>query len=424
MTTRYRPYPAYKDSGVEWLGKVPEGWEVRRLRQLIAEPMAYGANESADDETPGNPRYIRITDIDEKGSLREETFRSLPDAIASQYILQDGDILLARSGATVGKSFRYQQSWGRSCYAGYLIRVRPNVKQLSPEFLDHAFQSHSYWQYISIEQIQATIQNVSAEKYGEFSLPLPAIREQKAITTHLDCETARIDALVEKKGRFLELLREKRQALITHAVTKGLDATVPLKDSGVEWLGQVPEHWAVKKLQYVCRVQTGGKDTVNAEDDGEYPFFVRSQTVERIHSYSADCEAVLTAGDGVGVGKVFHYYKGKFDYHQRVYMLNGFSGIGGKFLFHYLQSNFHKVALDGSAKSTVDSLRMPVFLNFEITIPSFEEQDAIIRFIDRETARIDSLIEKTQRSIELLKERRSALITAAVTGQIDLREAA
>ena len=137
------------------------------------------------------------------------------------------------------------------------------------------------------------------------------------------------------------------------------------KDSGVEWLGVVPNHWEIKKLKYICNVETGSKDTVNAVDDGDYPFFVRSQTVERINSVGADCEAVLTAGDGVGVGKVFHYYEGKFDYHQRVYMLNNFSNVLGRFVYYYLSNNFYKVALEGNAKSTVDSLRLPQFLNFE-----------------------------------------------------------
>jgi len=103
------------------------------------------------------------------------------------------------------------------------------------------------------------------------------------------------------------------------------------KDSGVQWLGAMPAHWELKRLKYLCDVQTGDKDTVNADEDGEYPFFVRSQTVERINSFTSDCEAVLTAGDGVGVGKVFHYFNGKFDFHQRVYMMNNFRFVTGPF---------------------------------------------------------------------------------------------
>lgn len=187
------------------------------------------------------------------------------------------------------------------------------------------------------------------------------------------------------------------------------------KDSGVEWLGDIPEHWNVKKLKYICNVQTGDKDTVMAVDDGDYPFFVRSQTVERINSVGADCEAVLTAGDGVGVGKVFHYFKGKFDYHQRVYMLNKFSGVLGRFVFYYLSNNFYKVALEGNAKSTVDSLRLPQFLNFEFSLPELSVQEKIANFLDHETAKIDTLIEKQQQLIKLLKEKRQAVISHAVT---------
>lgn len=191
------------------------------------------------------------------------------------------------------------------------------------------------------------------------------------------------------------------------------------KDSGVEWLGEVPSHWEIKKLKYICNVKTGDKDTVNAVDDGDYPFFVRSQTVERINSIGADCEAVLTAGDGVGVGRVFHYYEGKFDYHQRVYMLSNFSNVLGRFVYYYLSSNFYKVALEGNAKSTVDSLRLPQFLNFEFSLPNFEVQQKIVKFLDHETAKIDTLIEKQQQLIKLLKEKRQAVISHAVTKGIN-----
>ncbi|MBL0553605.1 restriction endonuclease subunit S [Aeromonas caviae] len=191
------------------------------------------------------------------------------------------------------------------------------------------------------------------------------------------------------------------------------------KDSGVTWLGHIPAQWSLKKLKYLCSIQTGNKDTVNAEDDGEYPFFVRSQTVERIGTYTADCEAVLTAGDGVGVGKVYHYYNGKFDYHQRVYMLSDFTRVTGRFVYYYLSSNFYKVALEGNAKSTVDSLRLPQFLNFEFSIPPLDTQDVIVAFLDYETARIDRLIAQQQRLIELLKEKRQAVISHAVTKGIN-----
>ena len=191
------------------------------------------------------------------------------------------------------------------------------------------------------------------------------------------------------------------------------------KPSGVEWLGEVPGHWRIQRLKFLCDIQTGSRDTENAVDEGEFPFFVRSQIVERIDSCAFDCEAVLTAGDGAGVGKVFHHYTGPFDFHQRVYMLNNFRGVSGRFIYHYLRENFYKVALEGGAKSTVDSLRRPMFTNFAVALPPEDEQDALIALVDAESARIDALVAEQERLIELLREKRQAVISHAVTKGLD-----
>lgn len=303
--------------------------------------------------------------------------------------------------------------------------LRPIVDQRYSRYLKYALKSQYIISQLGIFKTGVRMGlRLQWNKVRYCTIDLPSLPDAIALADHLDRATTRIDTLVAKKTRFIELLREKRQALITHAVTKGLDAGVPMKDSGVEWLGEVPKSWSTKRLRFVCDVTTGSRDTVNATEDGAYPFYVRSQEVARIDTYSADCEAVLTAGDGAGVGKVYHYANGKFDLHQRVYMMHNFRHVRGKFFFHYLSSLFAAVALDGGAKSTVDSLRMPVFNNFQITVPGPSEQDRIIEFVEERSARIDTLIAKTERSIELLREHRTALITAAVTGKIDLRNAA
>lgn len=187
------------------------------------------------------------------------------------------------------------------------------------------------------------------------------------------------------------------------------------KNSDIEWIGQIPSHWNIIRLKYLCSIETGDKDTINAVDDGVYPFFVRSQTIEKINSYTKDCEAVLTAGDGVGVGKVFHYINGKFDFHQRVYMFNKFKHITGKYFFTYLVNNFYKVVLDGNAKNTVDSLRLPLIANFIFTIPPIYEQYEIDNYLDQQTAKIDDLIHKQNKLIELLQEKKKSLINHVVT---------
>lgn len=164
-----------KESGDELLGRVPIHWQVRRLKHVLREPLMYGASESGEADRPEDPRFIRITDIDEAGSLREDTFRSLSPELAQPYLLSDGDVLFARSGATVGKAFIYRSALGKACFAGYLIRARLDTVTMEPQWLRFCSQTNFYWQYITAAQIQATIQNVSAEKYANLYLIIDPI---------------------------------------------------------------------------------------------------------------------------------------------------------------------------------------------------------------------------------------------------------
>ena len=241
---------------------------------------------------------------------------------------------------------------------------------------------------------------------------------------YLDHVDRRIRRYVSAKQKLIALLEEEKQAIVNRAVTRGLDSNVPLKPSGVEWLGDVPEHWEVRRLKSLAAIGTGGRDTINRREDGLYPFFVRSQTVERIDTWSFDGESVLTAGDGVGVGKVFHYANGRFDYHQRVYKFSDFRHILGKFFFHYFGSTLRNEVLQGTAKSTVDSLRLPMLQNFPVAIPSQSEQRAIIEYVEKATAGIDAAIARARRQIELVQEYRTRLIADVVTGKLDVRAAA
>ena len=188
-------------------------------------------------------------------------------------------------------------------------------------------------------------------------------------------------------------------------------------DSGVEWLGEIPEDWELKKMRYLTHIDTGNKDTQDREENGIYPFYVRSDTVERISSYSYDGEAVLTAGDGVGVGRVFHYANEKFDFHQRVYKLSDFNHILGKYLYYFISENFHKEVMKLSAKSTVDSLRRPMFSNFPVTFPDIENQQKVISFLDIKTAELDRVIAKKEELIAKLEEAKKSLISEVVTGK-------
>ncbi len=189
-----------------------------------------------------------------------------------------------------------------------------------------------------------------------------------------------------------------------------------MKDSGVEWIGEIPEDTKLIQLRFIADITTGNMDTQNRENDGEYPFYVRSPKVERSNQYSFDdVEAILMAGDGVGAGRVFHYVQGKYACHQRVYRMNNFRYVQSSFLKYYLEGLFPMIMDQGSAKSTVDSVRLPMLQGFKVVVFNEAEQQKIIDFLDEKVGEIDSVIAKTKETIEDYKKYKQAIITDAVT---------
>ena len=159
------------------------------------------------------------------------------------------------------------------------------------------------------------------------------------------------------------------------------------KDSGVEWIGEIPEHWDVIRLKFLSNITTGEKNTEDRDDEGQYPFFVRSKIIERISTYFYDGEAILSPGEG-DVGKIVHYINGKFDLHQRMYAIYDFVNISGKFCYWYLKTNLKNEVMKNSKKVTVESVRLPFFFNFPITFGSEEEQNQIADFLEEKTTQI------------------------------------
>jgi len=196
-----------------------------KLKRLLLEPLSYGANAPAEYDNTDWPRYIRTTDIASDGSLRADTFASLPPSVAKGYELYDGDLLFVRSGATVGKSLMYQTEFGPAAHAGYLIKARLNPAKALPKFVWYFCQTSSYWQQISEGAIQATIQNVNAEKYGNLLIPEISLDEQRRAVDQLDRELEKSHELTARVSRQIELLTERRQALITAAVTGQIDVS-------------------------------------------------------------------------------------------------------------------------------------------------------------------------------------------------------
>ena len=221
VTKGLNPDAPMKDSGIEWIGEIPEGWECIRLRYLLSTPLLYGASESGDSEHNKYPRYIRITDITEDGKLKEIGAKYLNPILAAPYMLKKGDILFARSGATVGKTYFFNENID-ACFAGYLIKATCNG-DLIPKYLFYYTQSGVYENWKNSMFTQATIQNIGADKYNELPIVLPSIEEQQSIATYLDTKTAKIDAAIASLEAQKDDLNALKQSVISEAVTGKID---------------------------------------------------------------------------------------------------------------------------------------------------------------------------------------------------------
>lgn len=439
-----KPYEKYIVSGVEWIGDIPDGWEIKKIKYVAQKPLMYGANESPDEFDETQPRYIRITDIDENGNLRDDIAVSLEMEKARPYLLKKNDILFARSGATVGKSYIFDKDI-IACFAGYMIKFEPKLTKVMPKFAYYVTFSKMYLNWIESNTIQATIQNVSAEKYNNFYLPLPCIDEQNAIITYLDIETASIDNIIKAKETLIERLKEKRIALITHAVTKGLDTNAKMKPSGVDWIGDIPQGWDVKKLKYLSnKIIDGTHATPEYISDG-IPFLrvtdisllnaanskINWDTVNYISKeehaeLSKRCnpqkgDLLVSKNGTIGIPKVVDWEK-PFSIFVSLCLIKIKPKLNVDFLYYYFLSAlvWTEIAFGGKT-GTITNLHLEKIKDFRIPFPTKSEQIDIVNYLNAETLSIDTAISKTLLSIEKLKEYRTALISACVTGRLDVR---
>lgn len=438
-----KSYNSYESSGVEWIGEIPSEWKVKRLKYITKSPLMYGANESPDSFDETQPRYIRITDIDNNGKLREDSAVSLEIEKSRPYMLKKDDILLARSGATVGKSYIFNEDIS-ACFAGYMIKFEADKAKVNPKFVYYNTFSKMYLNWIESNTIQATIQNVSAEKYKNFSIALPDLTTQNAIVEFLDCETTRIDKLVKIKEVLIERLKEKRTALITHAVTRGLNKNVKMKPSGLDWIEELPNEWNVKKIKYIVstKVTDGPHTTPDLIPDG-IPFvsaeavknnrinldLIRGYISEEDHEeFCKKCKPqkddIFMVKSGATTGNIAIVdFDTEFSVWSPLALIRANQNkYVQKYVFYSMLSDFFvKQVANSWSFGTQQNIGMGVIENLIIFAPSKEEQKQIVDFLDFEIPRIDAIIKKSVTSIERLKEYRTALISNCVTGKIDVR---
>ena len=429
MKSKYKPYPSYKESGVEWLGEIPEGWEARRLKTIL--------EERKEKNNPIKTEYILslcmyrgVIPYSEKGNSGNKA----KDDLTAYKLAYPNDIVVNSMNVVAG-SVGLSKYFGAVSPVYYMLHPRKSSDNIF--YYNAIFQSESFQKSliglgngILVKQSEKTGKlntirmKISMESLNNVLLPIPPLQEQKAIATYLDRATQKIDTLINKQNRLITLLKEKRQALISHAVTKGVDGNGKLriengefKDSGVEWLGKIPRWWKVKKFKYIAKIQ-GGKDQKSVLDNkSKYPIYGSGGIFGYANQFLYNGESVLLGRKGT-IDKPLYVNDKFWTVDTMYYTIPKKNTIVKWFYYVSTTINFDFYQY-GSA---VPSMTQEDLHNIYFATPPKEEQKAIATYLDQKTQAIDTLIDKATKSIELLKEKRTALISAVVTGKVDVRD--
>lgn len=423
------------------MAALPAGWQMKRLKFVarVQTGMAKGKDMAGADavEVP----YLRVANVqDGYLDLADVTTMPVPLADLPRYRLQPGDVLMNEGGDfdKLGRGHVWHGQIDPCIHQNHVFAVRPHG--VSPEWLNaYTGSAPAQFYFMGRAKQSTNLASISSSNVMELPVPVPPANVQAKLLAWLDSETARIDALIEKKTRFIELLREKRQALITQAVTRGLDTDVPMKDSGDDWLGHVPAHWRLVRFQRVVDVAEGQVDPEVQPYRSMLllaPNHIESGTGRILYTESSEEQGAESGKYLCAAGDVV-YSKIRPALRKAclapedclcsadMYPLRGRAGLRNRYLLWYLLSEpFSAFAVLEADRVAMPKINRESLAQLLLALPPEEEQDAICAKLEAATNRIDALAERTLASVELLRERRAALITAAVTGQIDLREAA
>lgn len=431
---KYQKYAEYKDSGVEWLGNVPQHWALVPCRAVVDHIVEKNSNNAFDNylSLMANIGVIKYEDKGDVGNKK-------PDDLSKCKIVRKGQLVINSMNYAIG-------SYGMSPYDGICSPVYIVLQAKKDTFLERfalrVFENTPFQKYLAtfgngiLEHRAAINWEDIKNKY----VPLPTLNEQKNILDFLDHETTKIDNLIKKQQQLIELLKEKRQAVISHAVTKGLDPNVPMKDSGVEWLGEVPEHWRVSSIGYYAKVTNGttpSKANLSYWDKQEIPWLSSGEvnqyyiveaseyiTKKALEECSLELLPIGTVVMGmIGQGKtrgLSAITRLEATINQNLAALEAYPKLNNEYLHYYLQSTYDYIREEGRGGNQA-ALNCEIIRKFPITLPPFEEQVKIIKQIKNLSVTFKALIRKAESAIQLMQERRTALISAAVTGKIDVR---
>lgn len=442
MSGKYQVYAEYKDSGVEWLGAIPSHWEIIQSRRLFSQrkERAY-----PDDE--------QLTASQKHGVIFQKEYMELESQRVVQVItgseilkhVEPNDFVISMRSFQGGLEWCKYSGSVSSAYIGLI-----SIKHVVPEFFAYLFKCKPYIQALqSTSNLVRDGQALRFENFSQVSLPKIPDIEQEKIAKFLDHETAKIDTLIDKQQQLIKLLKEKRQAMISHAVTKGLNPHAPMRDSGVEWLSEVPEHWDVCKLKHIISSLESGV-SVNAADIPAYGdelgvlktscVYTRSFRVEENKTVLKEEEnrvkcpirkgaiiiSRMNTPELVGASALVEADETNIYLPDRLWQTVFASNIklNPKFIafFMMIKGFRNKISLAAEgASSSMQNIAKDDYLSINIALPDIAEQDEIVSHLENKLGGFQKLEERANKAIELIQERRTALITAAVTGKIDVR---
>lgn len=432
-----------KGSGIEWIGEIPTDFSLYKLKYLLSSPLCYGANESGTLYSDILPRYIRITDISPNGTLKNSGMLSLDESSAQNYMLHEGDILFARSGATVGKSFIYHNYYGRAAYAGYLIKASFN-RLVLPEFVYYYTCSSAYEIWKNSIFIQSTIQNIGADRYSNLPISVPnSIDKQLRIVRYLNNFCSKFDAIIYNLQTSIEDYKKLKQAVITQAVTKGVRGEREMKPTDFTRWSEIPFDWNLKRVKSCIASISSGlsavTDDANSEESGKFVlrtsavssgFFVPTEVkpvlksavnrlicpvepdtliVSRMNTASMVGACAYVANNHPNTFLPDKLWKIKFlpSYHTK-YMWYALNSVPAKSWFSELATG---------ASSSMQNISINDFTSNYLPIPAFSEQEEIADYLDAKCAEIDKLIAKKEQLVKELESYKKSLIYEVVTGK-------
>lgn len=435
--SRYKTYSGYKDSEVEWLGEIPVHWKISRIKYSTYLKGRVGWKGLTSEEylNEGYAYLITGTDFQNKYICWENCHHISQDRYEDDpYIqLKNDDLLITKDG-TIGKLALIIGLNKPACLNSGIFLIRPLTNYITP-FMYWFLSSNSFKVFCDLTTVGSTILHLYQNVFENFKYSFSNIEDQQKIADFLDYETSKIDQLINKQKALIELLKEKRQALISQAVTKGLNPKAKMKDSGIEWLGEVPKHWIISKAKYVSDIFIPQRNKPELNDSNEgVPWItiedVKKGTIINGKYFVSDEVRTMASSKILKKESVIASCVGDFG----IVAINKVDVIINQqlqaFIPYAINNEYLKYSIENSkcyfeaigTAATLIYVNQQGFENLPILIPPLAEQISIINFLSKGLDKIDVILDKTKQSIGLLQERRTALISAAVTGKIDVRD--